>query len=500
MQYTSTRDTKKSFKSADVIKAGISSDGGLFLPEYIPKIDFDKLTEMINKNYIERAIDILELFLTDFTVDEIEQVVSSAYNHEKFDDDRIAPLHKLNENTHILELWHGPTYAFKDMALQILPHLLVKSAQKTGDMSKFAILVATSGDTGKAALEGFADVEGTYIIVFYPEQGVSHMQKLQMITQEGNNVAAIGVIGNFDDAQTGVKAIFNDREFNEKLNAKDIKLSSANSINWGRLLPQIVYYISAYVDLVKSGDIKMGDKVNVAVPTGNFGNILAAYYAREMGIPIGKLICASNANKVLTDFIRTGIYDRRRELKKTISPSMDILVSSNLERLLFELYDRDDHKIKQMMGLLMEKGVYEIDAYVLEKLQSTFYASYADDTETIKSIKAIYDEYHYVVDTHTAVGLKVLEDYRRETGDNTMTVVASTASPYKFPESVLSALNVPIEPGQDEFSLLEVLSGISGMPIPENLKKLKGAEIRHKMVCKKDEMKKMVEDILIYHD
>ncbi|WP_026486396.1 threonine synthase [Caldanaerobius polysaccharolyticus] len=496
MHYTSTRDAKKSFNSADVIKAGISPDGGLFLPEYIPKMSKSQLQHMIDKDYRGRASDIMQMFLTDFKEQEIGAMISTAYHPAKFDDELIAPLRQLNQNTHILELWHGPTCAFKDMALQVLPHLLVRSAQKTGDASTFVILVATSGDTGKAALEGFADVSGTRIIVFYPEQGVSTMQKLQMITQKGDNVAVIGVAGNFDDAQTGVKAIFNDRGFNERLSERSIKLSSANSINWGRLLPQIVYYVSAYVDLVKSGHIKMGEKVNVVVPTGNFGNILAAYYAREMGIPIGKLICASNANKVLTDFIRTGVYDRRRDLKKTISPSMDILVSSNLERLLFELYNRDDHKIRQMMQLLMEKGVYQIDTPVLEKLQSIFYANYADDYATMKSIKITYDKYHYVVDTHTAVGLKVLEDYRKETGDETIAVVASTASPYKFPKSVLSALNVPIEADQDEFSLLEILSDISRLAIPDSLKKLKGAEIRHKTVCKKDEMKETVANTL----
>jgi threonine synthase len=394
-------------------------------------------------------------------------------------------------------LWHGPTCAFKDMALQILPHLLVKAVQKTGETSEIVILVATSGDTGKAALEGFRDVAGTRIVVFYPEDGVSQVQKMQMITQEGGNVHSIAVEGNFDDTQNGVKEIFANTDLNSVMEACGYKFSSANSINWGRLVPQIVYYFSAYADLLSRGEIEQGEKVNFVVPTGNFGNILAGYYAKEMGLPVNRLICASNDNNVLTDFINKGTYDRNREFKKTLSPSMDILISSNLERLLFEVTGHNAPLINDWMNSLKRDGVYSVDNETRKKIAKYFWAGFTNEVETLKTIECIYKDYNYVIDTHTAVGIDVYDKYVISTADMTKTIIISTASPFKFNESVVRAIfGEDSITGMTEFELLELLSQKCDLPVPEGLKDLDKKEILHKRVCSKTDMKKQVEELL----
>lgn len=497
MYYESTRGGLKSIMSAEAIKMGIAPDGGLFVPETPVKLSFEQIAELVDMTYQERAIAILKHYIDDYTDAEIADCVNNAYTKEKFGCDEIAPVHKLSDNVYILELWHGPTCAFKDMALQILPHLLVKAVRKAGETSEIVVLVATSGDTGKAALEGFKDVEGTRIIVFFPENGVSEVQKLQMVTQEGKNVCSIAVQGNFDDAQNGVKAILTDSELNKTMGESGFKFSSANSINWGRLVPQIVYYFSAYADMVKAGEIKLGDKVNFVVPTGNFGNILAAYYAMEMGLPVNKLICASNDNNVLTDFIKTGIYDRNREFKRTISPSMDILISSNLERLLFEITGHNSELINNWMGKLKSEGVYTVDAVTMKKIAQVFWGGFTDEVETLETIECIYKDFSYVVDTHTAVGIDVYDKYVISTGDMTKTIIASTASPFKFNESVVKAtLGEKSVEGKSEFELLEVLADRCRLEIPEGLKDLDKKEIRHKTVCSKSDMKDEVRKML----
>lgn len=499
MLYTSTRDKSKHLDFSDIIKLGISPDGGLFVPENLPNLTYEDIQNMKDMNYQELSYTIFKKFIDDFTDKEIKDCVKNAYNEDKFDNEDIAPVNALNDRTFILELWHGPTCAFKDVALQILPHFIIKSVKHTNDKNHYVILVATSGDTGKAALEGFKDVKGTSIIVFYPLDGVSAMQKIQMITQRGNNVYVIGVKGNFDDAQAGVKKIFADNILNNMLSSNGIKLSSANSINWGRLVPQIVYYISSYLHLVKSNAIKGGEEINVAVPTGNFGNILAAFYAKKMGIPIHKLICASNSNNVLTDFIDTGLYNRNRDLIKTSSPSMDILISSNLERLLFEICDRDSSYISNLMTDLSRSGEYVIDKKAHEKLDHLFYGGYADENTTVESIRNTFIKYMYLVDPHTAVGLKVLSDYRRKSGDTRPALVASTASPYKFPDVILKALGLDISKYniKDEFVKLNLLSEITGTQIPYNIKVLENASIRHIGKCNKTDMSKVIANILL---
>ncbi len=497
MQYQSTRGGLGSLLSAAAIKMGIAPDGGLFVPDRTVKISLDEIGKLADLDYRGRAIKILKYFLDDYTDEEIADCVNNAYTSAKFGTDDAAPLIKMNEHVYILELWHGPTCAFKDMALQILPHLLVKAMKKTGETDEIVILVATSGDTGKAALEGFSDVKGTQIIVFYPENGVSEVQKMQMVTQQGGNVYSIGVAGNFDDAQNGVKAIFADQEINEDINRKGFKFSSANSINWGRLVPQIVYYFSAYADLIRTGEIYLGERVNFTVPTGNFGNILAAYYAREMGLPINKLICASNDNNVLTDFIHTGVYDRNREFKKTVSPSMDILISSNLERLLFELTEHDAELINGWMEKLKHTGAYSVNQETRKKVAEIFWGAYTDQNETLKTIESIYRDYDYVVDTHTAVGIDVYDKYVISTGDITKTIVVSTASPFKFNESVVKAIfGEETIRDKSEFELLEVLSERCGIPVPEGLSGLDRKEILHKTICGKSEMPDQVKRIL----
>ena len=439
MDYISTRDSGHRVSAAQAIVSGLSPDGGLFLPESLPQFSLSEIEAMAKTGYAGRAVAVLSRFLTDFSEDELREYVSRAYAPEKFPPKAVAPVVPLDENAHILELFHGPTCAFKDFALQLLPFLLTASLRKTGCDKTVVILVATSGDTGKAALEGFADVPGAKICVFYPDGGTSNIQRLQMTTQAGENVMVFAAEGNFDDAQNGVKRIFTDRAYAEELAGKGYILSSANSINWGRLVPQIAYYFSAYCELLNAGRIKPGDPVNVVVPTGNFGNILAAYFAKHCGLPVGKLVCASNRNNVLTDFITTGTYDRNRGFYVTTSPSMDILISSNLERLLYLLCGRDDKVLRGYMEALAKAGKYTVGADVLAKLQSEFAAGCADDAATAAAIRGVYRETGYLCDTHTAVAVNVYRDYAAKTGDRTPTVIASTASPFKFANSVLPA-------------------------------------------------------------
>lgn len=492
MNYVSTRDTAVRVSSAEAIIRGISADGGLFVPEAFPAVGLEKIEELSRLDYIGRAKEILSLYLTDYTQEEIDACVKGAYE-TGFSSEKVAPLAKLYENVHILELFKGPTCAFKDMALQILPRLLTVAGTKAAQGTETVILVATSGDTGKAALEGFKDVENTRILVFYPEDGVSPMQKLQMCTQEGKNVAVCAIEGNFDDAQSGVKRIFTDKKIGERLAAKGMAFSSANSINWGRLVPQVVYYFSAYCDLLASGEIKCGDKINVVVPTGNFGNILAAYYAREMGLPIARLICASNQNSVLTDFLNTGVYDRNREFFTTVSPSMDILISSNLERLLYALAGSE--KVKEWMKELSECGRYEVDADTLAKLRSLFAAGFCNDDETKATIADVFKNKGYLCDTHTAVAVKVYGDYKAETGDETPTVIASTASPFKFSAAVLEAVEGGTD-GLDEFEMVNKLAEVTGLSCPEQLSGLRNKPVRFSSCCSKAGMEQTVFDML----
>lgn len=497
MFYESTRGGLCSVTSAEAIKKGIAPDGGLFVPAASVEFSIDEIGRLTGMTYQERAAIILREYLNDYTDDEICDCVNKAYNTGKFGCEEIAPVCKLNDNLYMLELWHGPTCAFKDMALQILPHLLVKAVRKTGENSDMVILVATSGDTGKAALEGFRDVEGTRIVVFFPHNGVSEVQRLQMVTQEGENVCSIAVDGNFDDTQSGVKAIFTDTELNIRMSEANYKFTSANSINWGRLVPQIVYYFSAYADMVKYGEINLGDAINIAVPTGNFGNILAAYYAMKMGLPVNKLICASNENNILTDFINTGIYDIRREFIKTMSPSMDILISSNLERLLYEITGHDSGHINDWMTRLKNDGIYNVDIETKKTLSKILWGGFTKESETLKTIEDMYKNYNYMVDTHTAVGIDVYDKYVISTGDMTKTIIASTASPFKFNGSVAMAVfGREAVKDRSEFELLEMLSEECGTPIPRGLKGLDKKEIRHKTVCSKSEMKEQITKLL----
>lgn len=497
MFYESTRGGLRGILSAEAIKRGIAPDGGLFVPESIPQMTLETINNMTKMTYQERAVEILKFYIDDFSEEEIKDSVYSAYTAAKFGSEQIAPLVRLNENVYVLELWHGPTCAFKDMALQILPHLLVKAVKKTGETKEMVILVATSGDTGKAALEGFKDVSGTKVIVFFPNEGVSEVQKLQMLTQEGKNVYSIAVNGNFDDAQNGVKAIFADGDLDLEMENQGYKFSSANSINWGRLLPQIVYYFSSYADLLKTGEIQLGEKINITVPTGNFGNILAAYYAKEMGLPVNRFICASNENNVLTDFINSGTYNRNREFKKTSSPSMDILISSNLERLLYEINGHDAESIQNWMLKLNSEGVYSVNNDLKKTMSNLFWAGFSNEEETLKTIECIYKEYDYIVDTHTAVAIDVYDKYVISTGDMTKTVIASTASPFKFNESVVKAiLGEEKIQGKSEFELLSILSTEGNLVIPEGLKGLDSKPIHHHRNCEKAEMREQVKEVL----
>lgn len=495
MLYTSTRDKSLKVEASEAITRGISKEGGLFVPCEIPTLTLEDLKNMIPLSYIDRAKKVLSLYLTDFTEDEISYCVEGAYKAGKFSSEKVAPLVTLEEGAEVLELFRGPTCAFKDMALQLLPYLLTTASKKAAPDKQIVILVATSGDTGKAALEGFKDVPNTRILVFYPENGVSPMQKLQMCTQEGDNVAVCAIKGNFDDAQSGVKKIFTDPAVAERLNKNGMMFSSANSINWGRLVPQIVYYCSAYCDMLEKGVLTAGEPMNVVVPTGNFGNILAAYYAKKMGVPVGRLICASNANNVLTDFLSTGTYDKNRPFYCTMSPSMDILISSNLERLLFHLSGEDDAQVKEWMSALATGGKYTVSDSVFSVIQETFSAGCADDAKTAATIKRTYEQNHYLADTHTGVAIDVYRAYVEATGDKTPTVIASTASPYKFPKSVLAAL-LGQAPDIDEFDMSEALFKETGTQIPAQLAGLKDKTIRFTTVSEVSDMEQQVYDML----
>lgn len=499
MYYKSTRDSSVNVTSAQAIAQGISKEGGLFVPSEIPSITFDDIKTMGEMSYPDRAAFVFSKYLTDFSNAEIRYCVDNAYSDKNFDTKNICELAHLFDGTYMLELWHGPTCAFKDMALQILPYLITTSSKKINLDKKVVILVATSGDTGKAALEGFKDVAGTQIMVFYPVDGVSAMQKKQMTTQDGENVSVCAINGNFDDAQNGVKAIFTDKEVENMLSENGLMFSSANSINWGRLAPQIIYYVSSYAQLVYDNEIELGEKINIVVPTGNFGNILAAYYAKKMGIPVNKLICASNSNNVLTDFLNTGVYDRNRKFYTTISPSMDILISSNLERLLYHICGENDSQIREWFGSLSESGRYEVSGEVKAILKEEFYAGCCDDTQTKACIKEQYDKYSYTCDTHTAVAVKVYEDYRAETGDKTKTIIASTASPYKFSNSVLDALG-EYDSNMNEFELVDKLFEVSKLSVPASLAELKDKEIRFEDTIDKTDMKNFVLKSLAIHE
>lgn len=488
--YQSTRDENNKVTASQAILQGLASDGGLFTPVTMPSVnlDFDTLKDA---SYQEVAKLVLSAFLDDFTEEELDHCIASAYD-AKFDTPAIAPLVSL-EGQYNLELFHGATIAFKDMALSILPHLLTTSVKKQGVDRKIVILTATSGDTGKAAMAGFADVPGTEIIVFYPKDGVSKIQELQMTTQTGDNTHVVAITGNFDDAQTAVKQMFNDDALRQKLADQNLQFSSANSMNIGRLVPQIVYYVYAYAQLVKNGHIRVGDKINVTVPTGNFGNILAAYYASQIGVPIGKLICASNENKVLTDFFVTGTYDKKRYFKVTTSPSMDILVSSNLERLIFHLLGNDAAKTKTLMEELVADGEYtlpEVDHTILD----LFAADYATEAETSAEIKRVYETSHYIEDPHTAVASAVYHKYLYRTKDTTPTVIASTASPYKFPRVVVDAVRE--QAAADDFAAVNDLEKLSGVAIPKAVKSLDKLPVRHDTVVSTDGMQAIVESIL----
>ncbi len=492
MNYISTRDKSIKVTAAKAISQGISVEGGLFVPDTFPKFDEKDFAEIAKLDYVGRAKYILSSFLNDFSEEEIDYCVNGAYKGS-FDEDRPAPISLIGKNANVLELWHGPTCAFKDLALQLLPYLLTTSAKKVSDGKKIVILVATSGDTGKAALEGFCDVPNTEILVFYPSDGVSPMQKLQMDSQKGENVHVCAIKGNFDDAQSGVKKIFTDNSVKEKLEENNMQFSSANSINWGRLAPQIVYYVSAYCDMLARGE-DLKDGFNVVVPTGNFGNILAAYYAKKMGVPVNKLICASNANNVLTDFINTGKYDRNRSFFTTISPSMDILISSNLERMLFELSGNDDKAVAKMQGDLAESGTFTVSAEVKEKMGELFFGGCCDDEATLETIKELFQEYGYLCDTHTAVAMNVYKQYVKTTGDDRATVIASTASPYKFANSVLEAVSDKKADG--EFEVVRLLAEETKTQIPAPLLALENADVRFKELREKDDMLAAVYDAL----
>ena len=489
--YRSTRSKDKTVTASQAILQGLAEDGGLFVPTSIPALDVS-LREIAGMNYQETAYTVMKQFLTDFTSEELKGCIAKAYD-SKFDTPEIAPLVK-KDGTYYLELFHGATIAFKDMALSILPHLLTTSARKNHIKNQIVILTATSGDTGKAALAGFADVEGTSIIVFYPKHGVSAIQERQMVTQKGANTFVIGITGNFDDAQSGVKAMFNNKELAKRMDEKGYQFSSANSINIGRLVPQVVYYVYAYTRLLGQGVISDGEKVNFVVPTGNFGNILAAFYAKNMGVPVGKLICASNENKVLFDFFETGVYDRNREFILTSSPSMDILISSNLERLIYKIAGEDADATADMMKALAESGKYEITPQMREQMKD-FVGGWASEKECAAEIKRVYDDSKYVMDTHTAVASAVYHAYKENTGDDTKTVIASTASPYKFATSVMTAIDSKYE-GMDDFALIDELSRTSGVKIPQAVEEIRTVPVLHDTVCETEDMQKTVEEIL----
>ncbi len=490
MEYVSTRGGEKRSAGSAILK-GIASNGGLYVPTSFPQLSEEDLASMVEMEYYERATFVLSKYLTDYTEEEIKEYCQKAYS--RFDGDP-APVVAAGDGTYIMELWHGPTLAFKDMALTMLPHLMTAARKKEDSKTKTLILVATSGDTGKAALEGFSDVEGTEIICFYPSQGVSDMQKLQMQTTKGDNVSVIGIDGNFDDAQTAVKTVFADKEAVAKMEAMGYTMSSANSINWGRLVPQIVYYVSGYVDMLRAGEVQQGEPINYVVPTGNFGNILAGYYAKQMGVPIGKLIVASNKNNILTDFFTEGKYDVNRAFHKTMSPSMDILVSSNLERLLYEFFDNQADKVAEAMDDLKRYGMYDVDIDELSERLPEFEAYWSDEQNTAEAIDNFFQQYDYLLDTHTAVAVAGYYDYMANTGDMTPTIVVSTASPYKFSKDVLNALTQKTE--DNAFKAVKKLENYTGVAIPEQIRELQYATILHDMVIPKEQIKDTIFEIL----
>lgn len=489
--YQSTRDASEAVTASQAILKGLASNGGLFVPKELPKLDIS-LEVMATMSYQQIAYEVMKLFLTDFTEAELKACIEAAYD-EKFDTKEIAPIKKA-DGAYYLELFHGSTIAFKDMALSILPHLLTTAAKKNQAKEEIVILTATSGDTGKAALAGFADVPGTKIIVFYPKDGVSPIQEKQMVTQKGDNTYVVGIHGNFDDAQSGVKDMFNNSELAEKMKQKGFCFSSANSINIGRLVPQVVYYVYSYCRLLKEREIKKGEEINVVVPTGNFGNILAAYYAKELGVPLKKLICASNENKVLYDFFTTGKYDKNREFILTNSPSMDILISSNLERLIYAIAGEDATTNAQLMKSLSQNGSYEITEQMKKGLED-FVGGYATEKETASAIKRVFDQAGYVIDTHTGVAASVYYDYKAASRDTAKTLIVSTASPYKFGRSVMEALGKS-DDSMDDFELADAMSQLSHVPVPNAVEEIRSAKVLHTKVCQKDEMQMTVEEIL----
>ncbi len=489
--YKSTRSENETVTASQAILKGLATDGGLFVPTSIPKLD-KSIVELSKMTYQEVAYEVMKLFFTDFTEAELKSCIDGAYD-AKFDTEEIAPIVKA-DGAYYLELFHGATIAFKDMALSILPHLLTTSAKKNDVKNEIIILTATSGDTGKAALAGFADVPGTKIIVFYPKEGVSPIQEKQMVTQKGDNTFVVGINGNFDDAQTGVKDMFNDKDLEKEMNQAGFQFSSANSINIGRLVPQVVYYVYAYAKLVEAEEVCEGESINVVVPTGNFGNILAAYYAKNMGLPIDKLICASNDNKVLYDFFTTGEYDRNRDFILTSSPSMDILISSNLERLIYKIAGSDAKKNQELMASLSENGKYDITEDMRKQLVD-FCGSYATEEETALVIEQIYNDTNYIIDTHTAVAACAYKKYKTETKDRTKSIIASTASPYKFTRSVMCAIDEKYN-SMSEFELVDELSKISGVEVPQAIEDIRSAKILHDTVCEVNEMKNTVKSFL----
>lgn len=494
--YVSTRGNSDLVSASQGIAMGMVPGGGLFVPSVLPKLTIAQMQSMVGQPYQRVAEWILGYYLDDYTKDEIAECVAGAYSKENFPKEDIAPLVKIGEGLYILELWHGPTAAFKDMALQLTPRLLVKAIEKDQSAKEVVILVATSGDTGKAALEGFKNIPGTKIIVFYPVDGVSKVQELQMVTTDGDNTFVVAVDGNFDDCQSGVKEIFADQELIKLLDQGGYQFSSANSINWGRLLPQIVYYFTSYFNLVRDQGISFGDQVNYVVPTGNFGNILAAWYAKNMGLPIGKLICASNENKVLTDFFATGVYNKNRDFVQTNSPSMDILISSNLERFLYGVTGADGPKIAGWMEVLKHTGEFKVDEVTKRKMDEFVVSGYANQEETLQEIKACFGEREYLLDTHTAVALKVYEDYRLSSGDERVTVIDSTANPYKFVASVYGALTSESVLKEDELDLLDKVEALTGVAVHRGLVGLGNKQVMHKMHCAGDKLAESVRSIL----
>ena len=491
LMYKSTRNSEHKVVASQAILQGLSSDGGLYVPESIPQLS-KSMDELAKMDYPTLAYEVMKLYFTDYTEEELRNCINRAYD-DKFDTPHIAPIKAVGDS-YYLELFHGATIAFKDMALSILPHLLTTAAKKNKVKEDIVILTATSGDTGKAALSGFADVDGTKIVVFYPKDGVSSVQKKQMVTQKGSNTLVIAVEGNFDDTQTGVKAIFNNEDLAKEMKERGYRFSSANSINIGRLIPQVVYYVYAYANLYKNGVIKNGEKINFVVPTGNFGNILAAYYGKRMGLPIDKLICASNENKVLYDFFETGRYDKNREFVLTTSPSMDILISSNLERLIYQIADCDSSITRELMEALSSEGAYEISDSMKDNLAG-FIGGWADSNEAKETIHRVYNEDKYVLDTHTAVATTVYNNYMKETGDKTKTVIVSTASPYKFADSVLGAIQSDSVPAEDYDQAL-MLKKLSGVDIPKAVEEIHSAPVLHKITCKVDEMEDNIKEYL----